>query len=267
MKIKSLLPAAAAAAALLVSGCGYEVLPLKPPQLEKAPAALPLKVGVMAKNAGFDWSGVGMTNSGMDAYRNGVYSDVFKALDDAPDVLVQTLKDSGLFAQVDKVNDLGFAGTDRGGHDILIDAEIRGKYVQDPGQTGKAMITGFLMFLPGPFITYDDSYQFSADVTLYDADGRLLHKYSDSAETESHAMLFSANKPSTLQAGIAAASKALAVKIASDVLADRDGYEKQASGLARTAKHAGVAPPAESARAAEVATATAAAAGTLASAA
>jgi hypothetical protein len=243
MTPRTFLPAAAAVAGLLFAGCGYEVIPPTPPQVAKAPAQLPLKVGVLAKSAGFDWIGVGMTNARMESYRTGMYSAPFQAVDAAPDALVSALKDSGLFAQVDRVSDLGFAGTDRGGHDVLIDAELRGKYVQDPAQMGKALVTGFLFFLPGPFITYDDSYEFSADVTLYDADGRLLHKYSDSAGAESRAMLFSANRPATLAAGITAASKALAAKIAADIAADRDGYEKDASGLARTAERAHVAPP------------------------
>lgn len=247
-----------AAAALAASGCvGYEVKPPKPAAYAKADAPAPLRVGVLVKTAPFVWDGMGMSTSRMDRYRGwSSMRPLFAQVDGIGGKFVDALSGSRAFLGVDVVQSMGFSGSDAGGHNLYIDAQFSGKYSQDPAQFPKAFISGFLMFLPVPFIRYDDTFRASADLSVYDAGGRLVHKYSEQQDVGTEAALFSAGMPGTLAAGIESASANLAAKLVSALVADREGFVR----ASRTSGETGRDKPAAESKAAWYETAPAAAA-------
>jgi hypothetical protein len=244
--MKKTLTLAASLAALTLTGCGFTVNPQKPASMPRADAPAPLRVGVMAKNDRYEWSGVGMSAERMEGSRGrSMFAPIFTQLDDRAPSFVRALKDSGAFRRVDEVKSLGFEGDsdDEGGHDLLIDAKISGKYEQDPGMFGKAFITGFLFFLPAPFVTYDDRFTAAADVSVYAADGRLLHRYEENLPVAMSAMLFSAGMPSSLAAGIETASANLSAKLVQDFIDDRRSLTRAVRRPARAPQPVVSAPP------------------------
>lgn len=217
-----------AACGLLLPGCaGYTVKPPKPSAMPRAESPVPLKVGVLMKKPRFEWQGMGPMNTAyMERHRDRwMLKPMWAQADDVGGKFLRALQASSGFAQVDEVKSLGFHGTGEGS-DLLIDAEFSGKYTQDPGGFGKAFITGFLFFLPAPFIRYDDAYFAAAELSVYDRAGRLLHKYSERQDVSSSAALFSAGSPGSVSAGIDAAASHLASKLVTAILADREGFER-----------------------------------------
>ncbi|MCR4294610.1 MAG: hypothetical protein NUW21_03690 [Elusimicrobia bacterium] len=214
--------------ALFLSGCvGFTVKPPKPSAMPRAESPAPLKVGVLMKKPRFEWRGMGPMNTAyMERHRDRwMLKPMWTQADDVGGKFLRALQSSAGFARVDEVKSLGFHGTG-GESDLLIDAEFSGKYTQDPGGFGKAFITGFLLFLPAPFIRYEDAYFAAAELSVYDRAGRLLHKYSERQDVVSSAALFSAGSPGSVSAGIDAAASHLASKLVTAILADREGYER-----------------------------------------
>lgn len=230
---------------LLLSGCvGFTVKPPKPSAMPRAESPAPLKVGVLMKKPRFEWQGMGPMNTAyMERHRERwMLKPMWAQADDVGGKFLRALQASSGFSQVEEVKSLGFHGTG-GESDLLIDAEFSGKYTQDPGGFGKAFITGFLFFLPAPFIRYEDAYFAAAELSVYDRTGRLLHKYSERQDVASSAALFSAGSPGSVSAGIDAAASHLASKLVTAILADREGYEraaKQAPSISASARR----PPA-----------------------
>jgi hypothetical protein len=251
---------------LLLSGCvGFTVKPPKPDAMPRADAPVPLKVGVRMKKPRFEWQGMGMMNTSyMEAHRDRwMIKPMFVQSDDVGGKFLRALQASSGFSQVDEVKNVGFNGTDDDPRDLIIDADFSGKYTQDPAGFGKAFITGFLFFIPAPFIRFEDAYFAAADLSVYDGTGRLLHKYSERQDVATSAALFSAGAPASVSAGIESASANLAAKLVTEILADRPGYLraiKQASKVPPKPAAAPPAPavPAEIADAAPVAAASAA---------
>jgi hypothetical protein len=217
---------ASVAAAFSLSGCvGYEVKPPKPAEYPKADAPVPLKVGVLVKTSPFEWDAVGMSASMMDRRRGwSIWKGTFAQIDGMGGKFIEALSGSRAFARVDEVKSMGFLGSDTGGRNLFIDARFSGKYTQDPSMFPKAFLTGFFMFLPAPFIRYDDTFRASADLSVYDAGGRLVHKYAEQQDVAMEAALFSAGMPGALAAGIEDASANLAAKLVTAIIADREGF-------------------------------------------
>lgn len=215
--------------ALLLSGCvGFTVKPPKPASMPRAESPAPLKVGVVLKKPRFEWQGMGPMNTAyMERHRDRwMFRPMWAQADDVGGKFLRALQASSAFSQVDEVKSLAFHGTGSDDRDLLIDAEFSGKYTQDPAGFGKAFMTGFLLLLPAPFIRYEDAYFASAELTVYDRSGRLLHKYSERQDVSSSAALFSAGSPGSVSAGIDAAATHLASRLVTAILADRDGYER-----------------------------------------
>lgn len=217
-----------AAGGLALTGCaGYTVKPPKPTAMPRAESPAPLKVGVLMKKPRFEWQGMGPMNTAyMERHRDRwMLKPMWAQADDVGGKFLRALQASSGFSQVEEVKSLGFHGTG-GESELLIDAEFSGKYTQDPGGFGKAFITGFLFFLPAPFIRYEDAYFAAAELSVYDRTGRLLHKYSERQEVASSAAIFSAGSPGSVSAGIDSAASHLASKLVTAILADREGYER-----------------------------------------
>jgi hypothetical protein len=223
-----ILAAVLAAAALAASGCvGYEVKPPKPAEYPKADAPAALKVGVLLKNQPFVFDAMGMSASRMDSYRSwSRFHEMFAQIDGIGAKFIDALNGSRAFARVDEVKSMGFFGSDRGGHNLFMDAEFTGRFSQDPAMFPKAFLTGFFFFLPAPFIRYEDTYRASADVSVYDGAGRLVHKYTEQQDVGTTSALFSAGMPNTIAAGIESASSNLAAKLVTAIIADREGFVK-----------------------------------------
>lgn len=208
--------------------------------MPRAESPAPLKVGVLMKKPRFEWQGMGPMNTAyMERHRDRwMLKPMWAQADDVGGKFLRALQASSAFSRVDEVKSLGFHGTG-GDSDLLIDAEFSGKYTQDPGGFGKAFITGFLFFLPAPFIRYEDAYFAAAELSVYDRAGRLLHKYSERQDVASSAALFSAGSPGSVSAGIDAAASHLASKLVTAILADREGFErtvKQAPAVSASAR-------------------------------
>lgn len=235
-----------AAACLVLSGCvGLTIKPPKPAGMPRADAPSPLKVGVLLKKTRFEWQGMGGMNTAyVEAHRDRwMFKPMTAASDDVGGKFLRALQASSAFAQVDEIKSLGFQGTG-GGQDLLVDAEFSGRYVQDPAGMGKALMTGFLLLLPAPFVRYDDAFSASAELTVYDRAGRLLHKYSERQDVATSAALFSAGTPGSITAGIDAVASHLAAKLVSALIADREGFAKAASDSPPSAPPTAALPPA-----------------------
>jgi hypothetical protein len=193
--------------------------------MPRADAPAPLSVGVLVKNERYDFVGMNLSTERVEAYRGrAMLAPMFQQLDDRGAAFVRALRESGAFRKVDEVRSLGFEG--EGGDDILLDAHFAGRYTQDAGAFGKAFITGFLLFLPAPFITYDDRFEASADVSVYDAAGRLLHRYEENQAVAMNAWLFSEGMPSSLALGIEDASANMTAKLVEAIISDRGGWKR-----------------------------------------
>lgn len=220
-----------AGACFSLSGCvGLTIKPPKPAGMPRADSPSPLKVGVYMKKPRFEWQGMGGMNTAyVEAHRDRwMFKPMTAASDDVGGKFLRALQASAAFSRVDEVKSLGFYGTG-GDHDLLIDADFSGKYTQDPAGMGKAMMTGFLLLLPAPFVRYDDAFTASAEMSVYDRKGRLLHKYSERQDVATSAALFSAGTPGSITAGIDAVASHLAAKLVSALIADREGYGRAAS--------------------------------------
>ena len=229
MRTTGLLLAALGLAGLGLSGCvGLDMKPPKPAAMPRAESPVPLKVGVLLKKPRFEWQGMGMLNTAyVENHRDRwMFKPMVAQSDDVGGKFLRALQASSGFTQVDEVKSIGFLGTDEKDHDLIIEADFSGKYTQDPAGMGKAMMTGFLLLLPAPFVRYDDAFFAAADLTVYDKTGRLLHKYTERQDVATSAALFSAGTPGSIAAGIDSAASNLAVKLVTAILADRKGYER-----------------------------------------
>ena len=197
-------------------GCvGYQVKPPKP-EPARAQTKSPLTIAVRTDSS-FEYRGVGMSNASVERLRGRrMFTPIFEQTDDFGGKLVRALRDSGAFARVDEVKNLAFGSS--APTDVLIDAKLKGVYIQDPATMGKAFICGFLMFLPVPFTRWTDRFEGSADVTVYDSAGRPLNMLSEKAEVTTVAALFSAGMPAQIAAGLEGASLHLAKKATESVI-------------------------------------------------
>jgi hypothetical protein len=225
------------AAAAFTTGCvGYRVTPDKPASMPRAEKQTPLRVGVSLKQS-FEWKGVGMDNRAMDRWRTwSRFKPMFYEVDHMGDAFVKALDESHGFSSVYILPGNSFGPAELASHDIVIDAQIKGGYQQDPAMMGKAFMTGFLLLLPAPFVRYDDGFTASGELSLYDSSGRLLRRLSDSQSVTASAALFSAGQPSEIMAGIQSAAQNLAVKLVNAILADRETLEAAARRGAGVAK-------------------------------
>lgn len=214
----------------LLSACaGLTINPPKPSGMPRADAPSPLKAGILMKRPRFEWQGMGGMNTAyMEAHRDRwMIKPMMAAADDAGGKFLRALQASGAFARVGEVKSLAFDGTG-GEEDILIEADFSGKYTQDPAGMGKALMTGFLLLLPAPFVRYDDAFTASAELAVYDRTGRLIHKYSERRDVATSAALFSAGTPASITAGIDAVASNLAAALVSALIADREGFGRAA---------------------------------------
>ncbi len=228
---------------LLLSGCvGFTLKPPKPAGMPRADAPLPLKVGVRIKKPRFEWQGMGgMNTEYMERYRDRwMIKPMWAQADDVGGKFLRALQAASAFSQVDEVKSVGFFGTGGEQRDLIIDAEFSGKYTQDPAGMGKAMMTGFLLLLPAPFVRYEDAFFAAAELKVYDGAGRLLHLYSERQDVASSAALFSAGTPGSISAGIDSAASNLAAALVTIIIRDREGYQRAIKESPRTASR----PPA-----------------------
>ncbi|MEK7234096.1 MAG: hypothetical protein AAB268_09800 [Elusimicrobiota bacterium] len=228
MRVRRLSLAAFGLGGLLLSGCvGLKMNPPKPAGMPRADAPVPLKVGVHMKKPRFEWQGMsGMNTAYMERYRERrMLKPMWAQVDDVGGKFLRALQAASAFSQVDEVKSIGFFGTGGEQRDLIIDAEFSGKYTQDPSGMGKAMMTGFLLLLPAPFVRYDDTFFAAAELKVYDGAGRLLHIYSERQDVATSAALFSAGTPGSISAGIDSAASNLAAKLVSAILPDRAGYQ------------------------------------------
>jgi hypothetical protein len=244
MRIQRLSLAAFCLGGLLLSGCaGLTMNPPKPSGMPRADAPIPLKVGVYLKKPRFEWQGMGGMNTAyMESHRDRwMFKPMLAASDDVGGKFLRALQAASAFSQVDEVKSIGFFGTGEKAHDLIIDADFSGKYTQDPAGMGKAMMTGFLLLLPAPFVRYDDAFFAAAEMTVYDSTGRLLHKYSERQDVATSAALFSAGTPGSITAGIDSAASNLAAKLVTAILADRAGYQRALKEAPAAVSHPAVA--------------------------
>ena len=259
MRLQRLSLAAFCLGGLLLSGCaGLTLKPPKPAGMPRADAPIPLKVGVYMKKPRFEWQGMGGMNTAyMESHRDRwMIKPMVAQSEDVGGKFLRALQAASAFSQVDEVKSIGFFGTGEKAHDLIIDADFSGKYTQDPAGMGKAMMTGFLLLLPAPFVRYDDAFFAAAELTVYDSTGRLLHKYSERQDVATSAALFSAGTPGSITAGIDSAASNLAAKLVTAILADRAGYQRALKEApAAVPRPAAVVPATESAAAPVIETA------------
>ncbi len=232
MRVHRLSAAAFALGGLLLTGCsGFVVKPPKPASMPRADAPLPLKVGVRLKKSRFEWQGMGMMNTDyMERHHDrGMFRPMWAQADDVDGQFLRALQASSAFSRVDML-----AGSGSGDRDLIIDADFSGKYTQDPAGTGKAVVTGALLFLPAMFITYEDSYFAAAEVSVRDAAGNVLRKYSERQDAKTSAMIFSAGTADSVSAGIESAAANLAAKLVKLIIDDRDAWKPSTKPAAKS---------------------------------
>lgn len=226
MSLARVFAALSLGAALGLTGCvGYTVAPPRPAAPLKADTPSKLRVAVSVKTEPFDYEGFGISRSAVDRYRGWTrFKPMFEQVDHVGDKFVEALKASGAFASVEELRP-GSLGVDRtGSRDLMLEAKFTGKYKQDPGMFAKSFMTGFLLFLPAPFLRYDDTYTTGAELTVYDNGLRLLHKYNEQQEATTSAALFSAGQPGSITAGVQSAAENLAAKLVAALIADRETF-------------------------------------------
>lgn len=260
--LQAFVRAAVAASILGASGCvGLTMKPPKTGAMPRAESPSPLKIGVHMKKPRFEWQGMGGMNTAyMEKHRDRwMFKPMMTASDDVGGKFLRALQAASAFSEVDEVKSLGFFGTGDKDHDLIIDADFSGKYTQDPAGMGKALMTGFLLLLPAPFVRYDDAFFAAADMAVYDRTGRLLHKYSEREDVATSAALFSAGTPGSITAGIDAVSSNLAAKLVAALIADRARYQAAMSESPAVARAAAAEPAPPPPAAAEAVAAEAAA--------
>lgn len=213
MRLPSLL--ALLALPLLTACAGYEIRHAKL-EAPRAPKTLPLSAAVASSETPWTWHGAG----GSWMITNARWKPVWERGNGA-NAFAKALQESGAFRTADLV-------TRRDGHDLVFDGRFTGDYRKDPSLGPKAFLTGFLMFLPASFFTYDDPVKMTGEVAVYDRGGRLLARYNESADVVRAAKIFSDGGKEPIIAAVEAASRDLALKLAAAVVADQDALAAKA---------------------------------------
>lgn len=225
-RIRRLELAAFALGGFLLSGCapGLKINPPKPSGMPRAEAPVALKVGVYMKRPRFDFQEMGGLNTQIMEGDRRLSYPMWSHAEDIGAKFLRALQASSAFSQVDEVK-----STDANDHDLIIDADFSGKYTKDPAAMPKALMSGFLFFLPVPFVTYNDAYFAAAEMNVYDRTGRLHHKYSESQDVTTSVGVWWDGSQGTIAAGIDAVAANLAVKLVTALIADRAGYQTPAA--------------------------------------
>jgi len=172
----------AAAALFALTGCNsLQITPQPPSSMPHAPGApLPLRVGIafdeqaMAAPAG----GYGM-KMGMMAQAP---INIGQSFADA-------LRRTNLFQEVDYP--ISYNPQVLENIDVVITGNFGRAYHQDPALFPKAFLTGFLLWLPAPFIHYYDTYDATGDLAIKDKSGGLVKGYSEKATVTADYQIFS----------------------------------------------------------------------------
>jgi hypothetical protein len=179
------LPLLAAAAIAAVTGCNsLQITPQPPSTMPRAAGApLPLRVGIAfdetASNAGAPGGGYGMK---MAMMMNQVPINIGQSFADA-------LRRSNLFQEVDYP--ISYNPQVLENIDVVITGNFGRAYHQDPALFPKAFLTGFLLWLPAPFIHYYDTYDATGDLAIKDKSGALVKGYSEKATVTADYQIFS----------------------------------------------------------------------------
>jgi|GEM_PF-2848465 len=134
--------------------------------------------------------------------------------------------------------------------DVVLAARSELKFTADETWPVKSFLIGFTLFLGSPFITFDDRYDASGNMTVTDSDERVLARYAETYRVEmTHWMILPGQADPMLQDGADAAIAGLAAKFAGDLVRDLDKLTRKDSAPRRrhSRPHEPAEPVAESA--------------------
>ncbi|MDD5629971.1 MAG: caspase family protein [Elusimicrobia bacterium] len=110
--------------------------------------------------------------------------------------------------------------------DLVINADFKRSFTSDPGKVPKAILSGFLLMLPTPFLEYNDRNEVSVTAAAQDRQGNTLKDYNINLDMVASWKLFSEGR--SYKEGPVVAANSLVAQFVEAILADRPLYEKYA---------------------------------------
>ena len=109
--------------------------------------------------------------------------------------------------------------------DLSIFAKFTGSFVADQGLFGKAFITGCLLFLPAPAITYDHKYIATGDISFKDRKGNEIKRYTEKEEVTATVKIMSP-PTETEREGVKSATDNLLSKLIQKIIDDKPFFKE-----------------------------------------
>ena len=202
------------AAAFSMSACVVNIKPeaSPPPRAEPPPLSLHVGIAVDDPDPRAEGTGVGgqMVAAATHADFGAAFADALRASRLFEDVRYPVRRD----AQADRQTDL------------ILNGSFTRSVKRDPAGIPKAVLCGLLIFLPTPFVYFDDAHGATGRVLVDAKRGEWVKEYSLEAGVTASYLIFGENDSYDL--GARGAVRALASRFVEAMVADRPFFEKLA---------------------------------------